>query len=76
MESSNDIQNSTNVGNEVLFNVRRSADLWWRKLNHNLRIQYAKEQLAKNGMILKFNNDGLISGLTLSNVVELFKHYT
>jgi hypothetical protein len=55
--------------------VRRSADLWWRKLNHELRIQYAKEQLAKKGMILKFNNDGLISGLTLSDVVELFRHY-
>lgn len=55
--------------------VRRSADLWWRNLNHDLRIKYAKEQLAKKGMILKFNNDGLISGLTLSDVVELFGHY-
>ena len=56
-------------------NVRRSADLWWRKLNHELRMQYAKEQLAKKGMILKFNNDGLISGLTLSDVVGLYRHY-
>ena len=55
--------------------VRRSADLWWRKLNHELRMQYAKEQLAKKGMILKFNNDGLISGLTLSDVVGLYRHY-
>ena len=55
--------------------VRRSAALWWRKLNHELRMQYAKEQLAKKGKILKFNNDGLISGLTLSDVVELFRHY-
>ena len=55
--------------------VRRSADLWWKKLNHDLRIQYAKEQSAQRKMILKFNNDGLISGLTLSDVVEIFRHY-
>lgn len=68
---SNEVQNPASCQ----IAVRRSADLWWRKLNHDLRIQYAKEQLAKRGMILKFNNDGLISGLTLSDVVELFRHY-
>ena len=55
--------------------VRRSADLWWRNLNHDLKMKYAKEQLDKKGMILKFNNDGLISGFTLSDVVELFRRY-
>jgi hypothetical protein len=33
--------------------VRRSADLWWLKLNHDLRMQYAKEQLAKKGLLAK-----------------------
>lgn len=55
--------------------VRRSADVWWRKLNHEKKVKYATEQLNKKGMIFKYNNDGLISGLTLSDVVELFRHY-
>jgi hypothetical protein len=55
--------------------VRHSADVWWRKLNHEKKVKYATEQLNKKGMIFKYNNDGLISGLTLSDVVELFRHY-
>lgn len=58
-----------------LGDVRRSADVWWRKLNHEKKVKYATEQLNKKGMIFKYNNDGLISGLTLSDVVELFMHY-
>ncbi len=56
--------------------VRCSADVWWRKLNHEKKVKYATEHLNKKGMIFKYNNDGLISGLTLSDVVELFRHYT
>lgn len=55
--------------------VRRSADAWWRKLNHEKKVKYATEHLNKKGVIFKYNNDGLISGLTLSDVVELFRHY-
>jgi hypothetical protein len=53
----------------------RDADLWWRKLNHELRMKYAKEKLDKKGLILKFKNDGFIAGLTLTEVVDLFRRY-
>jgi hypothetical protein len=69
----------TSIENEnqpsCLGDVRRSADVWWRKLNHEKKVKYATEQLNKKGRIFKYNNDGLISGLTLSDVVELFRHY-
>ena len=55
--------------------IRRSADMWWKTLIHETRVKYASEQLAKRGQIFKYNNDGLISGFTLSDVVELFRHY-
>ena len=58
-----------------LGDVRRSADIWWRKLNHETRVKYATEQLNKRGQDFRYNNDGLISGFTLSDVVELFRHY-
>lgn len=55
--------------------VRRSADMWWKTLNHETRVKYATEQLNKRGQVFRYNNDGLISGFTLSDVVELFRHY-
>ena len=55
--------------------VRRSADMWWKTLTHDTRVKYATEQLSKRGQIFRYNNDGLISGFTLSDVVELFEHY-
>lgn len=55
--------------------VSRSADMWWRTLNHVTRVKYATEELNKRGQVFRYNNDGLISGFTLSDVVELFKHY-
>ena len=56
--------------------VRRSADMWWRTLNYETRVKYATEQLNKKGQVFRYNNDGLISGFTLSDVVELFRRYT
>ena len=53
----------------------RDADLWWRKLNPELRMKYAKEKLDKKGLILKLNKDGSIAGLTLTEVVDLFRRY-
>ena len=55
--------------------VRRSADMWWRTLTHDTRVRYATEQLNKRGQVFRYNNDGLISGFTSSDVVELFRHY-
>lgn len=55
--------------------VRRSADMWWKTLKHETRVKYATEQLNKRGKVFRYNNDGLISGFTLSDVVELFRHY-
>jgi len=55
--------------------VRRSADMWWKTLTHDTRVKYATEQLSKKGQIFRYNNDGLISGFTLSDVVELFEHH-
>ena len=55
--------------------VRRSADMWWKTLNHETKLKYATEQLNKRGQVFRYNNDGLISGFTLSDVVELFRHY-
>jgi hypothetical protein len=55
--------------------VRRSADMWWKTLNHETRVKYATEQLNKRGQVFRYNNDGLIYGFTLSDVVELFRHY-
>ena len=55
--------------------VRRSADMWWKTLNHETRVKYATKQLNKRGQVFRYNNDGLISGFTLSDVVELFRHY-
>ena len=58
-----------------IVDVRRSADMWWKTLNHETRVKYATEQLNKRGQVFRYNNDGLISGFTLSDVVELFRHY-
>ena len=55
--------------------VRRSADMWWKTLNHETRVKYATEQLNKRGEVFRYNNDGLISGFTLSDVTELFRRY-
>ena len=41
--------------------VRRSADMWWKTLNHETRVKYATEQLNKRGQVFRYNNDGLIS---------------
>ena len=70
-------QNLNNADTQQLniADVRRSADMWWRTLTHDIRVKYASEQLAKRGQIFKYNNDGIISGFTLSDVVELFRHY-
>ena len=59
----------------IHLSVRRSADMWWKTLKHETRVKYATEQLNKRGKVFRYNNDGLISGFTLSDVVELFRHY-
>ena len=39
--------NTEKTDNSDLGDVRRSADVWWRKLNHEKKVKYATEHLIK-----------------------------
>ena len=73
----NDIANgvTTGEGQLTIPDVRHSADMWWKTLTHETKVNYATEHLNKRGQVFRYNNDGLISGFTLSDVVELLRHY-
>ena len=56
-------------------NIREKADKWWRELPYKERVKYATEYLEKKGHIFKYNNDGYIIGITISEVVEMYQSY-
>jgi len=75
MGKSNDVQNTANVGNEVLADVRRSAYFWWGRLENDIKLKYAAECLAKKGQGIKYNNDGYLIGIDFNDILWAFQHY-